>query len=173
MKQPKRRLGPIFLITLGVILLVVSLGYWRFTATLERPQAATLPPTLAGFPLVKAAYGEEAVAEIARLHGKGFPLVAGAMGMYGSHGQAMLWVARAPLRPIAARMVAAMQERIAVGTSPFIPVSTRQDGRRTVYELTGMGLRHFYFQSSAQVIWLAADPSVADRALKEALAFYP
>ncbi len=36
-----------------------------------------------------------------------------------------------------------------------------------------MGQRHFYFQSAAQVIWLAADPEMAEQALKEALAFYP
>jgi hypothetical protein len=168
-----RRLGAAFVIALGGLLLIATIGYWRFTAAIDRPAAAVLPQTLAGLPLTTATYGPQAVTEIARLHGKRFPLTAGAMGVYGSQKQAILWVAEVPVNLMAARMVEAMQEKIAEGTSPFTPDGERQDGKRIIYELTGMGQKHFYFQSAAQVVWLAADPEIAEQALREALTFYP
>jgi hypothetical protein len=36
-----------------------------------------------------------------------------------------------------------------------------------------MGQRHYYFQSENFVIWLAADPSVADEAIQQILEVYP
>jgi hypothetical protein len=44
---------------------------------------------------------------------------------------------------------------------------------RTLYELTGMGQRHYYFQSNNLVVWLAADDPIAETALAGALNFYP
>ncbi len=114
-----RRLRAAFLIALGVVLLVATIGYWRLTAAVDRPAAAPLPQTLTGLPLTAATYGPGAVVEIARLHGKRFPLTAGAMGVYGSQKQAILWVAEVPIHLMAARMVEAMREKIAEGTSPF------------------------------------------------------
>ncbi len=168
-----RRVWAAFLMALGVVLLVATIGYWRLTAAVDRPAAAALPQTLAGLPLTAAAYGPQAVAEIARLHNKWFPLTAGAMGVYGADNQAILWVAEVPIQRMAARMVEAMREKIAEGTSPFTPRGEQKDGGRTIYEVSGMGQRHFYFQSATQVIWLAADPEKAEQALNEVLTFYP
>jgi hypothetical protein len=44
-------------------------------------------------------------------------------------------------------MVQAMTNMIAEGRSPFASTRTRQLKGRTVYELSGMGQQHFYFQS--------------------------
>jgi hypothetical protein len=32
---------------------------------------------------------------------------------------------------------------------------------------------HFYFQSGKQLIWMSANPDLADQALEEVLKFYP
>jgi len=95
------------------------------------------------------------------------------MGMYGPDGQVTLWVAGAPANLMAAKLVEAMHDKIALGRSPFTPVGERREGGRTIYELDGMGQKHSYFQSGTLVIWLAAEPEVGQQALKEALEFYP
>ncbi|MFQ5419694.1 MAG: hypothetical protein ACE5EY_04955, partial [Anaerolineae bacterium] len=138
------------------------------------PEAAVLPETIAGLSLVQSRYGPEAVAEVTRLHDKSFPLASGAFGMYGrSDNMAMLWVTGTPLQPVATQMVAAMEEAIAKGESPFTPVGVLDVNGRQVRELTGMGQRHYYFRSGNAVIWLAADEDMADSALAETLIFYP
>jgi hypothetical protein len=75
---------------------------------------------------------------------------------------------------MAAEMVREMTGKIAEGRSPFTPTGVRQAAAgRSVYELVGMGQRHFYFQSANLVVWLAADESIADKAVSEGLLFYP
>ena len=69
-------------------------------------------------------------------------------------------------------LFAAMRERIALGRSPFTPIGERSIAGRTVYELTGMGQQHFYFQSGRLVIWLAVDPPAAEPVLQAVLDFY-
>ncbi len=173
-KQTRRRFGPAALITLGVLLITANLVYWQFIKAIEKPVAATLPETIAGLSQAEASYGPEAVEVVAQLHGKNFPLSSGAYGMYGDHnGMAMLWVTGTPARPMASRMVTEMEQAIAENESPFTPIGTREVDGRTIYELTGMGQRHFYFRSASLVIWLAADDPIAETALAETLSFYP
>ncbi|GAB4262672.1 MAG: hypothetical protein Kow0080_00230 [Candidatus Promineifilaceae bacterium] len=170
----RKRIGPVILFGLGAAVIVGGLAYWQFLQAIERPSAAALPETLAGLPQVEARFGPDAVAVVADLHGKQFPLSSGAYGMYGEHGRmAMLWVAGTPAKAMAARMVAEMEEAIAKGESPFTPTGTREVNGRTLYELTGMGQRHFYFQSGSLVVWLAADEPITTVALEEAMQFYP
>jgi hypothetical protein len=167
------RLAAALLIFVGALLLAGSFGYWRFREAIANPGAASLPKSLAGLPLSTVAYGPEAVAEITRLHGKEFPITSGAMGMYGSESQATLWVAGFPASPMAAQIVAAMQEKIAQGNSPFTPTGQQQDEGRTVYQLDGMGQKHVYFQSGSLVIWLAANPPIAEKAIQQILEVFP
>ncbi len=167
-----RRYLPLALIGLGGLLLAGSALYWGFAVTLVNPAALDVPPELAGVELTSQASGVAAVAEIARLHGKDFPLTSGAMAVYGE-GAATLWVSGVPAAPMAAEMVRVMRDKIAEGRSPFQPLETRELVDRTVYALAGMGQRHFYFQAGALVIWLAADEAVAEQALLETLLFYP
>ena len=170
----RKRFVPLTLILVGLVLLTAGLIYWRFMAAVEDPDEAPLPETVAGLPLSRASYGKEAVAEVARLHGKSFPLSSGAEAMYGRPGEmAMLWVTGTPGQPLAARMISEMETAIEESEAPFIPLGVREINDRNVYELTGMGQQHFYFRSKALIIWLAADEPIAESALFEALDFYP
>lgn len=169
-----RRFGPVLLVIAGVLLMAGGAGYWWFERQIAVPEAAILPPDLAGLPLVEASYGPEAVANVTRLHDQSFPLTSGAHGRYGRSGdKAMLWVTGTPARLVATRMVGEMEAAIAEGSSPFQPVGTRQVNGHTIYELIGMGQRHYYFRSGTAVVWLAADDALADAALVETLTFYP
>lgn len=107
------------------------------------------------------------------MHQEVFPLASAAVGMYGTEHQVMLWVSGAPITPLAGRMLVSMREKIAEGRSPFTPIGERKEGNRIVYELDGMGQVHFYFQSGKLLVWMAANPELSDKALEEALKFYP
>ncbi len=169
--------GPVALVVAGALLLLGSVGYWTYTQALANPGAAAVPDSIAGAPLSQKTVGVEAVAEVTRLHGKEFPLTSGAMAMYGQ-GAATLWVSGTAASPLAAEMVRAMTDKIADASagsarSPFTPTGTRRLNGRNVYELDGLGQRHFYFQSGSLVIWLAVDESLAEDALGEVSQFYP
>ena len=170
----RRRIFPVVIMTFGVFLVMASLAYWQVTKATATPEVVALPGTLAGLALAAESYGPEAVGEITQLHDQEFPLSSGAYGMYGNRGNmAMLWVAGAPAKVMAARMIDEMEQAIANRDSPFTSIGTQEMNGRTLYKLTGMGQRHFYFQSDAFVVWLAADELIAETALAEALNFYP
>lgn len=168
----RRRLGPILLIALGALLVMGVVGWLTFLQLLANPGPVPVPDSVAGLPLARNIVGVEAVAEVTRLHGKAFPLTSGAMAIYGK-GAVTVWVSGAPADPMAAEMVRAMTDKIAEGRSPFTPLDVRQFNGRAIYELAGMGQRHFYFRSGSLVIWLAVDEAIAEKALEEVTAFYP
>jgi len=168
-----RRLGPLVLMILGMLILLGAFFSYRYSEAISEPAAALIPDSLAALPLTSSQYGAEAVAEVSQLHGKSFPLTSGGMGIYGAQGQITLWVTGAPASFLARRLLEEMRDKIAEGNTPFVPIGQSSLLGRTIYQLAGMGKRHYTFQSRALVIWLAADPSVADQALREALDFYP
>ncbi len=167
-----KRIFPIGLIALGILLVFGALGSQFYNDIFTDLAAVSLPNQMAGLPLTNRVTGPQAAAAFENLHGKQFPLTSGAIGYYGNQ-QATLWVAGAPLNFMASRMIEAMRAKIAEGNSPFTPMTEIKDGVRTVYVLEGMGQKHFYFQSENLIVWLAADPSIADEALEQILEVYP
>src|SRR3990170_4658016 len=170
-----KRLFPICLIGVGILILLGSAGVWGYNQKVQHPSSAPLPDVVADLDLTESLMAERAITEFTRLHGEGFPITSGAVGMYGADHSATLWVAGSLLQPVAGRMLVAMRDKIAStsGKSPFSPVGERQDGTRIVYELDGMGQKHFYFQSGKMIVWLAVNPERAEEALTQVLKFYP
>ena len=166
-----KRTIPMVFIGLGVLLLLGS-GWFLAKNVDPRPLEVSLPGSIAGVSMTGKTSGQAAVSEIEDLHGKEFPIAYGSIGMYGGR-QAMLWVAGADSPSAAAGMVLTMRDKITGERSPFTPVSELEQGGRVVYALDGMGQKHYYFQSKNLVIWLSADPSLADRAIEEILEVYP
>jgi hypothetical protein len=151
----------------------VFIGPWLYVNNLiNHPGITPLPDRVADLPLTSKLTGTDATEEFSMLHQEHFPLTSGAVGIYGDN-QAAVWVGGAPLPFMARELVDAMRDKIAEGNSPFTPLSPRQAGGRTIYALEGMGQKHFYFQSSNLVIWLAAEPALADKALQQTLEAYP
>jgi hypothetical protein len=167
------RLLPIALMTLGGLLLIGVLGYGIYNNILNNPNPAPLPESIVGIPLRRHSFGAMAVQEIYQMHSLEFPLSSGAVGNYGDQGEVTLWVSGAPTGSIAARLTSDMEMRIAEGNSPFTPLGVREDGDRPIYELDGLGQKHYYFQSGKLLIWLAADHGIAEQVLLETLTFYP
>ncbi len=161
----RRRIGPLILIGLGVAILL-GVGWLAISWPVIGRGDMKLPTNLAGLPLSSQTTGLAALAEIERLHGKGFPMTDGAVARYGGDG-ATLWVSSVWLPFMAARQVEAMTDRIAEGGSPFTPTSTDEVEGVTVYTLTGMGQMHYYFQLDRRVAWLAVSPQFAEQSLEE------
>lgn len=160
-------------IVAGSLLLLSGVGNALFRQAVADPSPAPLPEQVAGLSAVRRTTGWQAAGEISRLHRKQFPLSSAAVGVYGSDRQVTLWVSGAPLELFAALMLSSMQEAIGRGNSPFTPVGEERIGERVIYALDGLGQKHFYFQSGKLLVWLAADPSLAEEALMEVLDYYP
>lgn len=167
-----RRIGPILVMATGVLLTLLT-GAWLYVGNLiDHPGIVALPEQVAGLPLTSKLTGPDATEEFSMLHNEHFPLTSGAVGIYGDN-QIALWVGGTPLDFMAAGLVSAMRNKIAEGNSPFTPVAERRDSGRAIYALEGMGQSHYYFQSKNLVIWLAAEPALADKALQQTLEAYP
>ncbi|MFQ5595824.1 MAG: hypothetical protein ACE5HA_16885 [Anaerolineae bacterium] len=160
------RIGPLLLVGLGLMLLLAGVGWLAVDRLVIGQGKITLPDSLAGWPLSTQVSGRPALVEIERLHGKSFLMVDGAVARYGD-GMATVWVSSTWTPFLAERQVAVMTERIAEGRSPFTPVGADEREGVTVYALTGMGQRHYYFQRETRVVWLAVSPQFAEESLEE------
>ncbi|MFQ5343647.1 MAG: hypothetical protein ACE5F6_19065, partial [Anaerolineae bacterium] len=161
----RRAWGPRLLILAGIVLLAGTLGWFAILAPLQNPAPLPIPAHLAGLPLTRHAFGRQAADEIARLHDSRFPLTGATVAEYGD-GAAIVWASQTWGRWGARYMTRSMTRAIERETTPFTPTGQRVVDGRTVYALRGMGMSHFYFQASDQVIWLAASPDRADAALR-------
>ncbi len=166
-----KRIFPLGVITLGILLSLGALSQLYLNNREGLPSAVNLPSQLAGLRLTDSKSGTEAIDEFTDLHGKEFPVNSGVIGIYGNR-EITLWVAGAPSESIALEMTNAMQAKIAEGNSPFQVTDEINDHNRKVYVLEGMGQKHYYFQSKNLVIWLAVDPAFADEALQQILEVY-
>ncbi len=133
--------------------------------------APALPEDLAGAPLVQAVRGPAALDDVARLHGRRIDAADAAIGRY--DGGIILWItiSRSALRATA--LLWRMNRRMAGGTAVFTPPQPQEVHGRTVFTTTGLGARHFYYQSGSRVLWLQAPEGLATSALGDLLAHYP
>lgn len=160
------------LIVIGTLLILGASGWIYYENRVNSPATLSLPEQLDGLSLSSKMDGPQAVADFSNLHGKQFPLVSGAVGIYGNQ-QATIWVAGAANSSSANRMVADMHDKIAAGNSPFTPSGEFQDNNRIIYTLEGMGQKHFFFRSKNLVIWLASNADIADATLQQLKEYYP
>jgi uncharacterized protein YneF (UPF0154 family) len=167
-----KRILAVGLMVIGVGLVVGAIGWTFFDHPSSQFAEGSLPDSIAGIRLASSTAGAKAIQEVSSMHGKEFPIEFGEIGIYGNR-EITVWVAGAATRASALQMTSAMQEKIAQGNSPFTPTNEIQNKERKVYVLDGMGQRHYYFQSNNLVIWLAANPPVADAAIQQILEVYP
>jgi len=168
-----RRAFPLALAVLGSLLIVGSVGSGLLGNAVVNPAALSLPDQIARLKRAQYITGRAAAVEFSNMHGEQFPVTSGAVAIYGTDKQITIWVAGTPVDFLAPQLVDAMHRRIAEGRSPFTEVDTFHDRGRTVYVLTGMGQKHYYFRSKNLVIWLASEPAVANEAIGQILEEYP
>jgi hypothetical protein len=131
--------------------------------------ALEAPQELAGLPLAHSQQGAEARGEIERLHGKGIPIKDGFVAHYGTQPPvAMLYVSQAQDEKVARQQVEQMTTRIRASNGPFTNLRESVRFGMTVYSTLGQGQVHYYFRRGAVVVWVAADPTIAQQALADA-----
>lgn len=168
-----RRWLPLTLVAAGTAILVASILLWRLSVGAGHSSPLSLPEALAGLPLSSRIDGPEAIAEVERMHAKGFRLRSAAIGRYGSSEQATLWIAQMADRSAAILMTESMSQRIAKAASPFRETGKRLGRDGPIHELVGMGQRDFFYPSGLHVVWLGADLVIAEQALRDTLEVYP
>lgn len=132
-------------------------------------QAAQLEPpkTVGALQLVHALRGKEALQAIDRLHGKGLAGTDGYVAHYERDGLvAMLYVSRAARSSMTGAQIEKMATGIRSGKTPFFHLKSSERNGTTVYSALGEGQIHYFYRRGADVIWLAADPSVAREAVQ-------
>lgn len=173
MTNPRTRLFAYGLISAGILILTVGIGFYFLINTDQNLDPILVPEDIAEQPISNLTTGQEALIEISQLHGKEFPLDSGAVARYGDNSQAIIWIAGAEDKSTAEEILISMRSRIAEGKSPFTPTSELRNGSRTIYKLDGFGQKHFYFQSGNLIVWTAVDASLHEKALQQVLVFYP
>jgi hypothetical protein len=132
--------------------------------------ALDVPQELAGLPLAHFQQGAEARAEIERLHGKAIPIKGGYVAHYGNQPPvAMLYVSEAKDETVARQQVDQMTTRIRASNGPFTHLRESTRFGMTVYSTLGQGQVHYYFRRGAVVVWVAADATIAQPALADAV----
>jgi len=167
---PRRRRSPVViwlqvLIALTV-LAAVSYGLWQTTAE-QADEAFAVPGQIGGYQLADVYRGQEAMAELKRLHGKDIGLSGGWIGYY--QDKAVAWVGAVQNEGQAFQLLDAMNRRIGAGNGPFTNLQQLQFDGQTVFTVVGQGQRHYYYQRGKLVIWLAAPGGGEERFLKDAL----
>ena len=130
-----------------------------------------VPASLVGLDLVDEVTGPQALTEVEQLHGKplGEGLDAAWIARYGRQGEATLWISRSNREEDAVEMLDRMTVLIEDGGTPFTGLEDIGEDAAPVYQLDGMGQRHYYFRSGTDLYWLAAPPAQAEAALQELL----
>ena len=160
-----RRWLPLSAAAVGLVLLITGSVLAFLNATYQRPLAPDLPRRLAGLALVSWSDGPQAIAEVGRMHAADLALDSAAIGRYGDAGQVVLWISQTPDSAAASNMTEAMRTRINAVDSPFTQVALRPRQAGPITELEGMGQRHYFYASGSTVIWLGAEPALAEQAL--------
>ena len=177
MLRPERHASlnwmPLTLIVIGFILVVGAVALPLLFKPEPGSTSAPIPAQVAGLSLVSEATGSAAMREFSQLHGKSFPVTSGAKANYGTGNQVIIWAAGTASVSDTRKLLEEMRDKIALGRSPFQPAGIQPLANREVYALDGMGQKHYYFQSGKYLVWIAANPDVADEALQQTLKFYP
>lgn len=161
------------LIGFGIIIIIFGMGYAYYIQNVEQISSSPLPTQLADIPLSGWIGGRSALTELFWMHNQRFPLNKATVGIYGGENEITLYVAGTPLKFMAGRLLIAMRDKITKADFPYIPLAEREVNQRKVYELQGIGQLHYYFRSDDLIVWLAADETQAEHALRQVLEFYP
>lgn len=176
----KMRPSPRVLSSRRWVVLALALGFglwlfWMVGGELWRSSSArpwSVPYALGGLGIYGAAtQGPEAVAQMARLHGKDVELKDGYVSHYRASGRdAVLYVGQAQSATAASDLTERMRALIARGGTPFQQLSQLTVDGRVIYRVVGLGAEHYFYTSDDKSIWLTVAGGGAEDVLRAALA---
>jgi len=164
-RRPRKRATLLQMSIVGLILLVVAGSFGANVLGWTRSRGG-VPQELGGLKLVNAVEGNEALAEINRLHGGDFSLKSGFVARYAQGPEKVtVWGGAASTSAEAADLIQRMVNSIAGGGSGFSPPVKLSipDGyhNHDVYQTSGPGGdRQFFYVSKLnpdRVVWLAIE----------------
>jgi hypothetical protein len=164
---PLRRLATGLVIAVACLFVIAAAP-----ARLQASQSAKLglPETIAGMALIKTIEGDEAAAIIDRLHHGSVATRVNAIGEYQGGGRSATFYVSLYDDP--AQALRAMEDMAAVmsgGGHGFSHLMKRTAREREFYMALGQGQAHYFFAREAELVWLAVDMDVAERAVQEVL----
>ena len=153
-----------------IILTLFGAAYSFPVAAVSGSQQFTFPTQIADLQLGHSSQGEEAVAEINRLHGKEIEMKNGYLAHYESdRTKAVLYISEFDSEDQAREQIDKMKKKIGKGSKGFAPLQELEVEERILYSLLGFHQIHYFYLDSHKVIWLAADPFRAELVLKDVL----
>jgi hypothetical protein len=132
------------------------------------PVLLKLPAKAGTLHLVDTVKGTAANKFMYRMHGKMTGTHASIIGYYGnSDNKNILYVSSFESVESAEKALIKMASKIKKGSAGFTPVTTEQINGILVYQTSGMGLKHFFYQSDRFLVWWQAEPDNADKTFQD------
>lgn len=173
-KKTRSKLYQLIIVAGLVLVVIFSFG---FNVLAPRGKSG-MPAKLGTMQLASVTGGQEAMAQVDRLHGLGIELADAKVAQY-SHSspyhsaRATVWVGVAKSESAAADLLQRMVEAIGKsGGSGFSNVQKLNVSGHEVYQVDGQGGAHFFFQSREQpadVVWLTVEGQDTMTTLEAAL----
>ncbi|MBI2860220.1 MAG: hypothetical protein HYX91_01780 [Chloroflexi bacterium] len=172
-KRQRSAMVQVLLIVAFLALVWFSFGR-NVLAPLDRSGA---PDRLDSLRLVSSVAGEEALAQVGRLHGADLGLVDAYIASYsGGNGNATVWVGRAASSDMAAQLLDMMVKGIADGNESFgnmrrLDVAQGYHSHE-VFQVEGAGGKHFFFISKGSpdsVVWVSVETEDAMPILQQSI----
>lgn len=152
---------------------VICMALFSACAGPEKAPAPKLPAAIGSLSLARTVEGVEANKLIYNMHGKANSGSTSAVGYYGGKdANNALYVSAFMNDDQARRAFERMLSKMADGPAGFSPPSKRPGPEQNIYETTGSGLKHFFYQRGRNVIWWQAEPGVAEETFKTVLQTY-
>jgi len=152
------------------ILTLLGTAYLFSLPAASKTEQFTIPAEIAGLQLRHSSQGKEAMAKISKLHGKEIAVKNGYVAHYDNgRATAMLYVSEFENKDQARQQLDLMREKIGKGTKSFGHLRELKVEGRPIYSVLGFGQVHYFYLDADKVLWLAADPSVAESVLAAAL----
>jgi hypothetical protein len=127
------------------------MGLWSVASDQEVSPA---PSELAGYRLVGSVVGAEAIADVNELHGTEIDVVDAWIGHYQQGGT--VWAATATDESKARELLDEMVFGIEGGGTPFSGLTRQELQGMPLFRVQDARQVHFFYQTGAQVVWLAA-----------------
>ncbi|GAW93744.1 hypothetical protein [Calderihabitans maritimus] len=163
-----------WLILLGAVVVIGAIVAVYSVSSKKLPELNedSFPQALAGMPLVHLVTGEQAIAQISKLHGTNIPIENGYIAMYRSEDrQAVLWISESATSEEAEELLKIMDEKMP-GSSAFSNYTVKVIDGKTYYYVTGIGMHNYYYLKGNRVYWLGTNVEPAEDILKEAVKLF-
>ncbi len=152
---------------------LLCIAFFSSCAGPEKAPAPKLPAAIGSLALARTVEGVEANKLIYNMHGKANSGSTSAVGYYGgADSNNVLYISAFMNDEQARRAFERMLSKMADGPAGFSPPAKRPGPEQDIYETTGSGLKHFFFQKGMTVIWWQAAPGIAEETFKTVLQTY-